>query len=496
MNQSALAYVFGAVSAASVGGVFIYKWWIEDRRRYDLDWAVSHFAFAAAVAVASFQESTGSVAANFIAPLLFWMFASYLVTANLGFIGRNCPPWAAPAAVIVLDLATIGGGLSDVRSGLFVYATVASLLSLWTGIVLSRLPHVGRFLCVLFVIRALVAPWRPLLIDTPYLLQYSILSFTTAFLAAMALLLASLMRSRAALLETHAGLQVANQELESAKADLMERNVILDSQTRKLERLSSDYATALERAEIANRAKDGFIANMNHELRTPLNAVIGFAELAQSEAARAQQPKLREYAGHVEEAGRNLLRMIERILDYIAVDVGDRKVEYDSFDPLATVRGEVAVFKGVLDAKGVAVDVDAGSAPKEWVGDLKAFKSATLELFSNAVKFAPENSRIVVSVQETPGHLAIAIADEGPGMSAEFRAGAGERFNIGEPVLNRGGIVQGVGLGLALVTRIADLLGGRLTLGVNLPRGTVATISFPRLQSTQQAALSLEGEER
>ncbi len=268
MNQSALAYVFGAVSAVSVGGVFIYKWWIEEPRRYDLDWAISHFAFAAAVAVASFQESTGSAAANFIAPLLFWMFASYLVTANLSFIGRNCPLWVAPAAGIVLDVVTIGAGLSDVRSGLFLYAAAASLLSLWTGIVLSRLPHVGRFLCVIFMVRTVVIPWRPLLVDSSYLLQYSILSFTTAFLAAMALLLASLMRSRDALLGTHAGLQVANRELETAKADLMERNVILDSQTRKLERLSSDYATALERAEIANRAKDGFIANMNHELRT------------------------------------------------------------------------------------------------------------------------------------------------------------------------------------------------------------------------------------
>ncbi len=188
--------------------------------------------------------------------------------------------------------------------------------------------------------------------------------------------------------------------------------------------------------------------------------------------------------------------MIERILDYIAVDVGDRKVEYDSFDPLAAVRDEMGVFKDVLDAKHVAVDLDAGSAPKEWVGDLKAFRSATLELFSNAVKFAPENSRIVVSIQEVPGHLAIAITDEGPGMSDKFRAAAGERFNIGEPVLNRGGMVQGVGLGLALVTRIADLLGGRLTLGINRPRGTVATISFPRVQSREQAALSLEGEER
>jgi signal transduction histidine kinase len=67
-------------------------------------------------------------------------------------------------------------------------------------------------------------------------------------------------------------------------------------------------------------------------------------------------------------------------------------------------------------------------------------------------------------------------------MTEDFMAGAGERFNIGEPVLNRGGIVQGVGLGLSLVTRIAELLGGKLVLAANQPLGTIATITFPRLQ--------------
>ena len=487
MNQSALVYIFGAISAASVALVFLYKWWIEERRRYDLEWAISHLAFAAAVGVASFQESTGSRAANLIAPLLFWLFAAYLTTANLSFIGRNVPRWAAPVAAIGLDLATIIAGLSDVRSGLFLFACATSALSVWTGLVLLRMPHVGRFLCALFIFRSAVIIVRPFLHDSPYLLQYSILSFATAFLAAMALLLASLARSRDSLLMTSAGLQAVNQELEAAKVDMMERNVVLDRQSRKLERLSSDYATALERAEIANRAKDGFIANINHELRTPLNAVIGFAELAQLEARRARQEKLGEYVGYIDQAGKNLLRMIERILDYIAVDVGDRKVERNLFDPVAIIRGEVAVFQELLDARRIAMDFDVESAPTQWLGDLKAFKSATLELLSNAVKFAPDGSRIMISACLQQEALAVSFSDQGPGMSEEFMAGAGERFNIGEPVLNRGGIIQGVGLGLSLVTRIAELLGGKLTLAANRPAGTVATITFPHVSPEKQA---------
>jgi signal transduction histidine kinase len=487
MSQSALAYIFGAVSNAAVGFVFLYKWWIEERQRYDLDWAIAHLAFAAAVAIGSFQESTGSAAANLIAPLFFWLFAAYLASANLSFVGRTVPLWAAPAAAITLDLITIIVGLSDVRAGLALFSGTAAVLSVWTGLILLRMPHVGKFLCALFIFRAAFLPLRPLLLESPYLLQYSILSFATSFLAAMALLLASLMRSRDSLLKTSTGLHAANRELETAKAEMMERNDVLDRQSRKLERLSSDYATALERAEIANRAKDGFIANINHELRTPLNAVIGFAELAQLEARRTEQEKLGEYVGYIDQAGKNLLRLIERILDYIAVDVGDRRIEHNLFDPLATIRDEVAAFQELLDARRLAIDIDADLAPAEWQGDLKAFKSATLELFSNAVKFAPDGSRIKVSVGAQAETLAVSFADQGPGMSEEFMERAGERFNIGEPVLNRGGTIQGVGLGLSLVTRIAELLGGKLKLAANRPAGTIATITFLRVSPVKQA---------
>ena len=154
MNQSALVYIFGAVSNAAVGLVFLYKWWIEERQRYDLDWAIAHLALAAAVAIASFQESTGSAAANLIAPLFFWLFAAYLASANLSFTGRTVPLWAMPAAAIFLDLVTIGIGLSDVREGLVLFTGTAAMLSLWTGLILLRMPHVGKFLCALFALRA------------------------------------------------------------------------------------------------------------------------------------------------------------------------------------------------------------------------------------------------------------------------------------------------------------------------------------------------------
>src|SRR5262245_50514610 len=104
MSQNALVYLFGSVSNAAVGLVFLYKWWIEDRRQYDRDWAISYLALAAAVGLASLLENTGSVSDLYIAPLCFWLFASYLVTANLNFIGRALPLWAPPLAAIIFTI--------------------------------------------------------------------------------------------------------------------------------------------------------------------------------------------------------------------------------------------------------------------------------------------------------------------------------------------------------------------------------------------------------
>ena len=74
--------------------------------------------------------------------------------------------------------------------------------------------------------------------------------------------------------------------------------------------------------------------------------------------------------------------------------------------------------------------------------------------------------------------LAISFADQGPGLPAGFLKTIGERFNILQPVLNRGGEVQGLGLGLSLAKRVSDVLGGRLEFSANTPSGTVATLTL------------------
>jgi signal transduction histidine kinase len=454
MDQNALAYLFGGIGAGTVGFAFLYKWVAEDRRDYDGAWAVAHLTLTVAILLGAANVEYHSPLFGTLIAFIFWHYAAFSVLGNLRFIGRPCPLWAAVAGAMLCGAVGLAIGLNSMRGSMFVYVSALSLVEIWTAFILRREPHLGRVLFAILLFRALIVNVRPWAMETPYILHYSILSFSSAFLAGLALLTASLMRSREALLSSRLDLERANQELA---------------------RLNTGYASALRRAESANRAKDSFIANINHEFRTPLNAIIGFAKLMRMDAEE-DRAKLKEYAAYVDEAGNGLLSRIKRILEYVAFDSGDRTVEREPFRPREVLEREVATFADALAAKHVSVAIDEDGAPHGCVGDPRAFATIAQELLSNAVKFAPDGSIIRVAIHGEGDELAISFADQGPGLPAVFLKTIGERFNILQPVLNRGGEVQGLGLGLSLAKRVSDVLGGRLEFSANTPHGTVATL--------------------
>lgn len=98
------------------------------------------------------------------------------------------------------------------------------------------------------------------------------------------------------------------------------------------------------------------------------------------------------------------------------------------------------------------------------------------ELLRNALTAAPDSSTVTVEISTADNGLTVQIADSGPGLSDEFLKTVGERFNIRQDVLKRGGLVQGVGLGLCIAGRYARLMGGTLSLNHNRPIGTIARL--------------------
>jgi signal transduction histidine kinase len=463
MNPNALVFMFGAISSAMVGLVFAYKWLADGRREHDLYWAWGHLAFGAAIFLAAahyyvFQDSFFGIAAVG----LFWTYAALMIRANFAYLGRTRlmrPLMALCAACALWSLVL---GLYRIEVGLVIFAPIAAALTLWTGWILRNMPRIGRAALTVFALRAAVVVVRPAFADSPYLFEYSVVSFTLAFLTGATLLTGSLLKSRDALL--------------ASEIELKDSYRLLEEQAIRLERLSMDYAKALQHAERASRAKDAFISNMNHEFRTPLNAVLGFSELIKLEAERSDSGRILEYASYAHEGGKAMLRNVQRILDFVSLDSGEREIARLPFCPAEAIRAEIAMLAEIATSKHVVINELLDQAPQIWPGDERAFRTVVDELLRNALTAAPDASTVTVEVSAENNGLTLQIADSGPGLTDEFLKTVGERFNIRQDVLHRGGLVQGVGLGLCIAGLYARLMGGTLSLNRNPPTGTVARL--------------------
>jgi signal transduction histidine kinase len=476
IDPNALVFAFGAISTATIGLVFLFKYWVADRQTYDRDWALAHLLFAAAIALAAVQYGDGAAWPGITGVIVFWAFFGKMVQANAAFSGRSSvgrPLLVFCTALTALSLAL---GLYHVDSGLLFFAIVSAALFLWTGFIFRKLPQVGTLIFLAFTVRAVLVLVRPYFVDSPHLFLFSIASFTSSFAVGAMLLAGSLMRSRDTVLKSQRELFQANAELTAREVELQETNRLLEEQAIRLERLGSDYAVALQRAEQANRAKDSFISNMNHEFRTPLNAVLGFTELIQVDASSNGYGKITEYSGYAHDAGRMMLRNVDRILNFVALDSGERPIEDQSFQPRQSICRVIESLTALAARRSATVESEMDHCPDVWCGDEKAFRAIVDELLRNAIMAAPEGTRVVVHLDGDDHELMLRIVDSGTGLSDKFLRTVGDLFNISEHVLSRGGAKQGVGLGLSIAARYARLMRGSLTLERNKPTGTIARV--------------------
>jgi signal transduction histidine kinase len=498
MSSDILVFSFGAISTGAVSLVFAFKWVLDGRRFFDIAWTGAMLSYALGIGSLTFRIGTGATAAGYVATVLFWAFVALMIMGNLSFAGRKVPWRAITIAAAIVAAISCGIRLQDSHWGYVLIGAVTALLYFWTGWVLRRLPTIGAFAFGIFALRAAMALVRWTFVGTPFLIHYSVASFTLNFVVGAVLLAGSLCHSRELLLASREKLRRTNETLVAHEEELEETNRMLEEQAIRLERLGSDYAAALQRAEHANRAKDSFIANMNHEFRTPLNAMLGFTELIQADAKNSGYARIVEYSGYAYDAGHMMLLNVDRILTFVALDSEQRPIENQSFQPRQTVRRVVDAFNGLAGRRGATVVPETDRAPEIWCGDEKAFRTIVEELLRNALKATPPDTPVLVHLAGDDNELMLRIVDSGPGLSDKFLRTVGDLFNISENVLSRGGAKQGVGLGLAIAARYARLMGGALTLERNKPNGTVARVVFAAAtaDAEKRAAVKPVGEKQ
>ncbi len=236
---------------------------------------------------------------------------------------------------------------------------------------------------------------------------------------------------------------------------------------------------AKEEAERANFAKSEFLANMSHELRTPLNAIIGFSQIIGSEMlGSVGNDKYTSYAQDIERSGSHLLDIINDILDVAKIEAGKMDFEEEEFTLSQLVDDILKMIQPMADENQVMLVAPASEHQVHLWGDRRMFKQMIINLLSNAIKFTPANGQTRLNtVLLSDGSLAISVSDTGVGIAPSDLERILKPFEQVEESRNRSH--GGVGLGLPLTRKMAELHGGTLTV-VSAPEdGTTVTLTVP-----------------
>jgi PAS domain S-box-containing protein len=238
---------------------------------------------------------------------------------------------------------------------------------------------------------------------------------------------------------------------------------------------------ARDQADAASTAKSHFLATMSHELRTPLNAVIGFTDALMSGIAGRMSDQQTTYVAHVHTAGRQLLGLVNEILDLSKIQAGQYQIS------IADVRVREILSYAVSMVRPMAIDGEVrtriSDAPETLTlkADDRALRQAVLNIVSNAVKFSLPGGRVDLSARRSSEGVMISVSDAGIGIKADDMSTLGQPFHqIDSQVARKH---AGTGLGLAITRGLMTLHGGTMEIESEFGKGTTVRLWFPDNQA-------------
>lgn len=253
-------------------------------------------------------------------------------------------------------------------------------------------------------------------------------------------------------------------------------------QLRYVARASDDerrLREAKEAAERLVRLKNSFLSVISHELRTPLTHIIGFAEVLQKQGAGPLgNESYLDYANEIADAGRRLYGILTEVILLSRGLSGELELKDGEYRIAAILDQVLEELGPVARLRETVLQADRQHDDCVLCCDIELFKRCLIALLDNAVKFSPGCSIVRLVVTPAPdGTIRFAVADQGPGMSAEQIAECHEPFVQSDMSLRRS--AEGIGLGLTLVRTLIGLHDGELMLASGPGPGTTATLILP-----------------
>ena len=246
--------------------------------------------------------------------------------------------------------------------------------------------------------------------------------------------------------------------------------------------LNDKLEIALKKAEDASLAKTRFLNNMSHDIRTPMNAVLGYAQLMKDELKENELSETSEHLEKLQQSGNLLLSIINNVLDMARIESGRMEIGENYIQVEDIWKDLFEVFDDEAKKKNIAFHCKMNVEHEYVLTDITKAKEIFVNILSNAMKYTPSGGSVMVDVDELPcdepGCMIVRtrVSDTGIGMSQDYLPKIFEAFTREQNTTMRK--IAGTGLGMSIVKKYVELLGGTINVESEPGKGSIFTVTL------------------